>query len=104
VGGVGGGVLGNGFDFGFELGGLLVAAVGFGGEGAEDDGVEADVEEDFLRGKGKVAAGEFAGEELVEDDAEGVDVGAVVDGGGAVVLFGGHVGGGAEGGVLSPEF
>ena len=72
----------DGFDFGFDLRGGLVAAVGIGGEGAQDDGVEADVEEDFLGGEGEVAAGEFAGEELVEDDAEGVDVGAVVDDGG----------------------
>ena len=61
-------------------------------EGAEDDLVEADVDVDFARGGFEAFGGEFAGEHLVEDDAEGIDVGAVVDVGGVRELFGGHVG------------
>ncbi len=84
----------DGFDFGFELGGVLVAGFGVLLEGAEDDLVEADVDVDFCRRGGERiwwGGWEFAGEHLVEDDAEGVDVGAVVDGVGGGGLFGGHV-------------
>ena len=86
----------DGFDLGFEFGGVLVAEVGGFFQGAEDDLVEADVDLDFGGGWGEGVGGEFAGEHLVEDDAEGVDVGAVVDGVGGGALFGGHVLGGAH--------
>ena len=52
----------------------------------------------LCEGGAKRPGGEFAGEHLVEDDAEGVDVGAVVDVGGVVRLLGGHVVGGAHDG------
>ena len=97
----------DGFDFGFELGGVLVAEVGGLFEGAEDDLVEADVDVeagDFGGGL-EFIGGEFTGEHLVEDDAEGVEVGAVINGVGGGGLFGGHVLGGAGGcEVLSAEF
>lgn len=88
---------GDGFDVGFDVAGVLVALGGFGFECAEDDFVEADVDLDFSARGGEAAEGEFAGEEFVEDDAEGVDVGTVVDGTAAGDLFGSHVVGGAHG-------
>jgi len=93
-----GSVGGDGFDLGFYFGGLLVAFFGFALEGFEDDFVEADVDLDVLGGGGEAAGGEFAGEHLVEDDAEGVDVGSVVDFVGVGELFWGHVLGGAHDG------
>ena len=53
--------------------------------------------EEFGHGGG--GEGAPSGEELVGQAAEGVEVGAVVDGGGAVELFGGHEGGGADHGA-----
>lgn len=62
----------------------------------EDDLVDAGVDGGALAGGGEAAEREFAGEHFVDDDAEAVDVGAVIDVAGIFVLFGGHVGGAAE--------
>lgn len=70
---------GDGFDFGLEFAGVFLAEVAFAGEGAEDDGVDAFVEVGTGGGCAEAAEGEFAGEHFVEDNAEGIDVGAVID-------------------------
>ena len=71
--------------------------------GVEDEVVEAAVGAgDGFAGADELAAGDVAGEGLVDEDADGVDVGAVVDGGAGDEEFGGGVVGGAhgEGGVF----
>ena len=70
---------------------LLVAAIPLVLDRAEDDGVEPGIGGRLPRRRHPVGPGEFAREHLVEDDARGVDVGAVVDGLGHRDLFGSHV-------------
>ena len=72
----------NPFDHGPEFVGGLIAHFRLLLHRPQDDFVEADVDVDFLRRSFEVFAGKLAGEHLVEDDAEGVDVGAVIDFGG----------------------
>ena len=88
-----------GFETGAEVEGGIEAEVRGEGEGFEDDGVDADADVDPLGWGDERAVGAFAGEHFVENDPEGVDVGAVI-GGGTGALFGGGVGGGAGGGEV----
>ena len=85
---------------GAEEGGGLEALVGRAGECRADDAIDGGghvgVE---LAGRGEGADGQAACEDLVEDDAEGVDVGAVVDAGGVLALLGRHVVSAAHGRV-----
>jgi len=76
----------------------LVAEFGEFFEGAQDDFIQAHIDLDLAGGGLEAFAGEFASEEFVEDDAEGIDVGAAVDALGVGLLLGGAVAGGAEGG------
>ena len=105
----GGGALGRGWwggvdaveDFAGDLadfGDRLVAEVGIDLHAAGDDFVDARVEFEGGGGEFEFAGGGGSGEHFVEDDAEGVDVGAVVWGGVAVVEFGGGVFRGSHGG------
>ena len=95
---------GNGFDAGADFVGGLGAAVGLFFEGLEDDVVEAGVGAGFFGRSGEAAEGKFAGEHFVEDDAEGINVGAVVDGVWFFDLFGRHVVRCAEGGPGAGEW
>ena len=88
----------DGLDLRPDFTGALLAVFALLLQRAEDDFVNARVTGGFGGGRGELAEGEFAGEHLVEDDAEAVDVGAVVHVGGAVALLGGHVAGRAQGG------
>lgn len=83
--------VGDCFDFGLEFAGVFLAEVTFAGEGAEDDGVDAFVEVGAGGRCAEAAEGEFASEHFVEYDAEGIDIGAVIDQGGILELLGRHV-------------
>ena len=105
----GGGALGRGRGWGVDpvedfagdladFGDRLVAEIGIDLHAAGDDFVDARVEFEGGGGEFEFAGGGGSGEHLVEDDAEGVDVGAVVRGGVAVVEFWGGVFRGSHGG------
>jgi hypothetical protein len=76
----------------------LVAEVGVDLHAAGDDFVDARVEFEGGGWEFEFAGWGGSGEHFVEDDAEGIDVGAVVRGGVAVVEFGGGVFRGSHGG------
>jgi hypothetical protein len=81
----------------------LRAAFGLFFQGLENDFVQARIDGGFFTGRGEAAEGKFAGEHFVEDDAEGIDVGAVIDGVWLFDLFGRHVMRGAETGAAAGE-
>ena len=66
-------------------------------EGMEDDLIKAGVHGGFLGWQFEMADGQGAGEEFVEDHAEGINVRAMIDGLRLVHLLGRHVAHGAEG-------
>lgn len=73
-------------------------------EGFADDAVEGGVAFAELGGGDQWFGGHFASEELMEDDASGVDVGVFVDGVGVGGDFRGGVAGGAEDDALAAFF
>ena len=79
------------FHAGLEFAGLLVAPIRLLFQRTEHHLVEPHVDLHFFRGRGEAADGQLAGEHLVEDHAQGIDVGAVVDLLRMLDLLGGHV-------------
>ena len=65
-------------------------------ERLEHDLIDAHVDLYLARGGNEAAQGQLAGQELVEDDAHGVDVSAMIDVEGTLDLLRRHVGGGSH--------
>ena len=57
---------------------LLIPPLGFLFQCAKNDFIEPHVDLHLLRGRGKAAHGKLAGEHLIEDDAQGINVGTMV--------------------------
>ncbi len=87
--GVGGG--NDCFDPCFDLARLLVAPFGLFLQRPQHYLIQPHVDLHLLRGRGETADGQLAGEHLVEDHAQGIDVGTVVDLQWVLDLLGGHV-------------
>ena len=77
----------DGLDGGLHLAGLLVAQLGLLLQRVQDHLVQAHVHLHLAGGRGEFAQGQLAGEHFVEDDAQRVDVRAVVHGAGLLDLL-----------------
>ncbi len=82
---------GNRFDLRFDLAHLLIAPLRLLLQSAQHDLVEPHVDMHFLRRWRKPAQRQFAGEHLVEHDAQRVDIGSMIDVARMFGLLGRHV-------------
>ena len=87
---------GDGLDGGLYLAGLLVAQLRLLLQRVQHHFVQAHIHLHLARGRRESAQGQLAREHLVEDDAEGIDVGPVVHGLRLLHLLGRHVVGRAD--------
>jgi hypothetical protein len=83
--------MGNILDIRFNLAGVLVAPKGFPLKSVEHDLVEAHIDLNLRGGRGELPEWQFTGEQLIKNDPERIDVGAVIDFVGLFHLLRSHV-------------
>lgn len=93
----------NCFNLRLHFAGVLLTKLAFPGESAHDDFIDARIERRAAGRWSKSADGKFTRKHFIEDDAERINIGAMIDLPGIFQLLGRHVMGGAEGSAGARE-